>query len=432
VATVTDDLSRRGFLQATGAAAAAATVGRVDAATPEVSKADQVLVGVSAAADSLRGPVEDTLPEAILDADETLRYVTVQFPPDTPTAILHDYVETAEAHEMVRYAERNRPRGRQLTPNDPLRSTQDPLDLIDANAAFDTTLGSSNVRIAVIDTGADYDHEDLAANVRANPGKDFVDGDDDPIHETNPDNSQPQEHGTHVGGIAAAVTDNGTGVTGVSQSKLIFGRALGADGVGSTSGVANAIRWAADQGADVINLSLGSPSATTTERNAVQYAHGKGSLLIAAAGNASNSSVDFPAGYDQVVAVSAVDDDGNLARFSNTGSQVEVAAPGMVYKSTVPNGFFGQKYAQLSGTSMSSPCAAGVAALIVDQWGTDRATTRKHLKQTAQDFGLSDDESGAGVVNAQAAVETGPGNSTPTPTPTPTRRLRAAARPPTA
>ncbi len=414
---MTDDLSRRGFLQATGAAAAAATVGRASAATPEVSKADQVLVGVSAAADSLRGPVEDTLPEpaAILDADETLRYVTVQFPPDTPTGIEHDYVQTAESHEMVRYAERNRQQRPSFEPSDPLRSTQDSLDLINANAAFDTTLGSSDVRIAVIDTGVDYDHEDLAANVRSNPGKDFADGDDDPINGTS-DNGQPQTHGTHVAGIAGAVTDNGTGVTGVSQSELIFGRALGADGSGFGSDVADAIKWAANQNADIINLSLGSPSASTVERNAVQYAHNEGSLLIAAAGNDDNDSVGFPAGYDQVVAVSAVDSDGNLARFTNTGSQVEVAAPGVGYNSTVAEGYFGNKYYPKSGTSMSSPCAAGVAALIIAQHGTNRATTRKHLRETANDTDLSTDEEGAGIIDAQAAVETTP-SATPTPTP---------------
>jgi serine protease len=409
VATVTGDLSRRGFLQATGAAAAAATVGRASAATPEVSKPDQVLVGVSAAADSLRGPVEDTLPEsaAILDADETLRYVTVQFPPDTPTGIEHDYVQTAESHEMVRYAERNRLKRQQLVPDDPKRDQQDSLDLINANEAFDTTLGSSDVRIAVVDTGADYEHEDLAANVRSNPGRDFVlGGDDDPIFQPNPlDDDNPQPHGTHVGGIAAAVIDNETGVSGVSQSELIFGRALGEIGTGFTSDIVDAIRWAADQDADIINLSLGSTSASNAELSAVQYAHQKGSLLVAAAGNDGNDSVDFPAGYDLVVAVAAVNADGSLASFTNTGEQVEVVAPGVDYLSTVPEGYGGadNKYEKLSGTSMATPCAAGVAALIIAQHGTGRAATRKHLRATAEL------RNPVGVVDARAAVENAPG-----------------------
>ncbi|MEZ3145340.1 S8 family serine peptidase [Halobaculum sp. MBLA0143] len=401
-----DGLSRRGFLRATGAAAAATTVaGPAAGQEPSASRADRVLVGVSAAADSLRGPVAETMPEsaAIRSVDDTLRYVTVQFPPDTPTAIEHDYVQTAEAHDMVRYAERNKLRTRRLTPDDPLRSEQESLDLINANAAFDTTVGSSDVRIAVIDTGADYEHEDLAANVRANPGRDFVfGGDSDPINGTN--NGQPQPHGTHVGGIAAAVTDNETGVTGVSQSELIFGRALGDSGAGFTEDIADAIRWAGDQNADIINLSLGASTASNVELSAVQYAHRKGALLVAAAGNDGREAVSFPAGYDLVVAVAAADSDGTLASFTNTGEQVEVVAPGVDYLSTVPDGYKGKKYTGFSGTSMASPCAAGVAALIMAQHGTDRTETRRHLRAS------SEVTTPVGIVDAQAAVEEDPGD----------------------
>jgi len=406
---VTDDLSRRGFLQATGAAAAAATVGRADAADVEISKLDQVFVGVSAAADSLRGPVEDTLPEsaAILETNRAIRYVTVQFPPDTSTAIEHDYVQTAEAHEMVRYAERNRQRRRNLAPNDPLRSEQEPLDLINANAAFDTTKGSSDVRVAVIDTGVDYNHEDLAPNVRDDPGKDFVgDGDDDPIFEIDPDtNGLPQYHGTQVAGIIGAVTDNGKGVTGLSQSELIFGRSLSASGPGTTGDVAEGIIWAANQNADIINLSLGSTSASLVEENAVEYATNQGSLLVAGAGNSQDESVIFPAGYDEVVAVSAVTPERDLASFTNTGDQVELAAPGTNYESTYPN----DQYFDFSGTSAASPCVAGVAALVMSEHGTDRLATRKHLRATANNTNFSSYEEGAGIVDAQAAVEATPG-----------------------
>jgi len=156
-------------------------------------------------------------------------------------------------------------------------------------------------------------------------------------------------------------------------------------------------------------MSLGGGGYTSTMKNAVSYANNAGCTIICAAGNASQSSVGYPSAYSECIAVSAVDANGNLASFTNTGSGVEVAAPGVDYLSTTTTGR--GKYERLSGTSMACPCASGVAALIIDQWGTDNVTTREHLKATANDTALSDTEEGAGIVDAQAAVETDPANT---------------------
>ncbi len=401
-----DSFLRRGFLKATGVVAGIveAGTGVVKTREPEDEPSypeAQVLVGVSSAADDIRSVVADTLPEnaEIKSTETTLRYAVVEFPKNVPRATKHDYIEQAEKHQYVRYAEENARAETAVTVDDPKRDTG-ALDLVNAPEAWDTTFGSSDVTVAIIDTGVDYNHEDLADSFRSDPGDDFADDDDDPA----PD-ADDEGHGTHVAGIAGAVTDNDTGVAGISQSELISGRALDENGSGFASDIADAIRWAADQGADVINLSLGGGGQSSTMKNAVNYAHNNGATLVAAAGNDSENSVQFPAGYSDCIAVSAVDDSGDLASFTNTGDAIELAAPGVGYRSTYP---VDDNYVRLNGTSMASPCVAGVAALVIDQWDTDNATTREHLKNTARDTDLGDKEEGAGIVDAQAAVQTEP------------------------
>lgn len=158
----------------------------------------------------------------------------------------------------------------------------------------------------------------------SNGGRDFVDDDGDPY----PDSLNEEIHGTHVAGIAAAEVNNGNGVTGIGNSSVIAGRALSERGSGSTADIADAITWAANEGADVINLSLGGGGYTNTMQNAVTYAANQGALVVAAAGNDGSGSVSYPAAYGGVLAVSALDPDESLASYSNYGPKIDLAAPG--------------------------------------------------------------------------------------------------------
>lgn len=214
-----------------------------------------------------------------------------------------------------------------------------------------------NVKVAVIDTGIDTSHEDL---------KDAV------IEVKNCTNSSTADdlygHGTHVAGIIAAKADNGVGVAGVARNaQLISGKALGDDGSGFYSWIADCIIWSADHGAKVINMSLGGPSYSDMLRQAIEYAYNKGVLVVAAAGNANTSTPSYPASFPHVLAVGATDTNDNKASFSNWGSWVHVSAPGVSIYSTLPtynNALKQTRYGYLSGTSMATPFVSGLGALL--------------------------------------------------------------------
>lgn len=215
-------------------------------------------------------------------------------------------------------------------------------------------------------------------------------------------------HGTHVAGTISANADNGTGVTGVSfHSPLAVCRALGGLlGTGNTSDVANCITWTHDKGADVISMSLGGGDSTTL-KNAVDYAWqgggSGGSVLVAAAGNDGDGTLNYPAAYGNVVSVAATDHDDQRASFSNANADVEVAAPGVDILSTYNNG----GYSSLSGTSMATPHVAGVAAVIRDlNPAATAAQTVSRLGAATDDLGPAgrDAEFGFGRVNLQKAA----------------------------
>lgn len=231
---------------------------------------------------------------------------------------------------------------------------------IDAFAAWQVTSGSASVAIAILDTGIDLSHEDLTAKVTRS--RNFT-------------NSRTLDdrygHGTHVAGSAAAVTNNGIGVAGTCPGCSLYNiKVLGDNGSGAWSGIANGIIWAADNGAKVVNLSLGSYSPSQTVGRAVDYAVGKGVVVIAAAGNDGQNWGFYPAAYPSVISVAATDRNDERASFSNYGSNwVRLAAPGAEILSTATDHnsrLFptGPKYGVLSGTSMASPHVAGAAGLV--------------------------------------------------------------------
>lgn len=205
--------------------------------------------------------------------------------------------------------------------------------------------------IGVIDTGCDTDHPDLQGNLL--PGWNFIKNHNDP--------TDGNGHGTHVTGILVA-TNNDIGVVGVCPSAKVRPiKALDDKGNGNLKNVAAAVRWAADNGCDFIQLSLGAPVPVPHVREAIQYAASKGCIAFVAAGNAGNTKeVFYPAAYPECISIGAVDETLHRAKFSNTGKRLDFMAPGVDILSTVPDDW----YAKLSGTSMAGPFACGVAALV--------------------------------------------------------------------
>jgi thermitase len=279
-------------------------------------------------------------------------------------------VKALEKNPNVEYAEPNYIFNVNWTPNDYYyQGYQYGPQNTYTEYAWDYTRGTSSQEIAILDTGVDYNHPDLDGKTIR--GYDFVDNDYYPMDENS--------HGTHVAGTAAAETNNGTGVAGMApNTKILAVRVLDANGSGSLADIADGIRYAADEGAEVINLSLGCNCDTSTLENAVNYAWNQGSVIIAAAGNDGVSTTFEPASYANVIAVGAVDSNDRKASFSNYGTWVDVTAPGVQIASTVPN----NGYSYMSGTSMASPHVAGLAGLLASQ-GRSNDEIRQAIEQTA-------------------------------------------------
>ncbi|MFT4884389.1 MAG: subtilisin [Natronomonas sp.] len=278
------------------------------------------------------------------------------------------------------------------------------VDRVDADVLHDNGETGSGADIAIIDTGIDDDHPDLQANVGA--GKAYV-GCRGP--NCNYAWSDDNDHGTHCAGIADAV-NNSEGVVGVSTEATLHAvKVLDKNGSGSFSDVAAGIEYTADQGWDVGSLSLGASSGSQTVKDACQYAYDKGVLLVAAAGNDGPCSdcVGYPAAYSTVMAVSSTDEDDSLSSFSSTGQEVELAAPGGSIYSTVIGG-----YDTFSGTSMACPHVSGAGGQLMAN-GYTNTEARDQLNSTAEDIGLSSNEQGNGLLDAEAAVLDGSSDSAP-------------------
>src|SRR5213595_4114831 len=250
-------------------------------------------------------------------------------------------------------------------PNDPYYLDQWGMQKIGAPNAWDVTLGKPSVVVAVVDTGVWWTHKDIQANMWVNPadgtthGYDFISGDTNPM-----DESSGVYHGTGVAGVIAAIIDNGQDVAGTAQVKVMALRALGLNGQGSSFNTSQAIRWAAQNGAKVINLSLGTNETfggPTDIQLAVDYAWSRGALVVAAAGNAGTPTIDYPARLPNVVSVAAIDETGQKAAFSNYGSGLDLAAPGDRILTLSGN----NQVHYLRGTSFAAPFVTAAAALLL-------------------------------------------------------------------
>ncbi len=314
-----------------------------------------------------------------------------------------------------------------LVPNDPSYSNQWAHPLIQSPSAWGITVGSSDVVIAIIDSGVDTSHPDLASKIVA--GYDFVDDDNDP--------RDANGHGTHVAGIAAAVTNNGVGAAGMSWGARIMPvRVLDNKGSGYNSDITDGITWAYQNGADILNLSLGGTDFSQAMQDAVNAAHTAGSLVIAAMGNCRTgctisgqqytNPTQYPAAYNNVMAAAATDSGDGYAHYSQSGTHCDIAAPGgelSAYHD--PNGIYStmptydvymtryygyvNNYDYLQGTSQAVPYVSGLVALI---WSMAPAMTNNEvqnlIEQTAVDLGSvgKDPDYGWGRINAHAALAT--------------------------
>jgi len=226
------------------------------------------------------------------------------------------------------------------------------VERIGCKAVHDLNIRGSGVKVAVIDTGIDYTHEELAGNYVG--GYDFVFADDDPFDDS------WNSHGTHVAGIIAA-GENGFGVVGVAPEASLYAvKVLDGAGFGSLSNIIAGIQWAVDNNMDIANISIAGDYSQALQE-ACDAACNEGLLLVAAAGNTYGNVVTYPAAYDSVIAVTCTDKADQSAYFSPLGPQVELAAPALLICSTSENG----GYAELSGTSQAAPHVTGTAALMI-------------------------------------------------------------------
>lgn len=287
-------------------------------------------------------------------------------------------------------------------PNDTLFARyQWNLPLIHAESGWTINKGSGDCIVAVVDTGVDLTHPDLKDRLIS--GYNAVDSSKQPTDDVG--------HGSHVAGIIAATVNNSLGIAGLTWNNPIMPvKVLDSSGAGNAYNVAEGVIWATDHGAKVINMSLGNYAESSFLHDAIKYAYNHDVVLVAATGNDNSGDPGYPAAYPEVLAVAATDNTSSKASFSNYGSYVDVAAPGVNIASTYMN----NQYASLSGTSMASPHAAALAALI--RSANPKLTNKEVMdlmRNTAADLGASgrDDDYGYGQIDVYRALEAAAGGT---------------------
>ncbi len=333
----------------------------------------------------------------------------------------------------IEYAEPNFIAQTFFTPNDPMFSKQWAHQITQAQQGWDIQRGNSNIVIAVLDTGVDYNHEDLSGNIWNNIdeisnnnidddnngfiddriGWDFVNLEefgyasqctdaDCEVEDNNP--MDFHGHGTHVSGIVGGYSNNNVGIVGVCHYCNIMAIRAGWDVNGGGAllyeDIAQGIIYATNNGADIISMSFGG-GESQAQKDALDYAYSQGVVLIAAAGNGGDNWKSYPAGFENVISVSATDSNDNPAYFTQYGSWVDLASPGVNILSTLPN----NQYTSWSGTSMATPYVAGLAGLILSKNPSLTNEQVRTVLRTGVDIPNSDRYIGTGRVNVFKALQ---------------------------
>jgi serine protease len=424
---------RRGFLEGFGALLSAGSGDRPTAERTEL------IVGTAGGASTAQvatrlardGPAE------IRRIDEVLGFVTLSVPTRALGQCARTRARTLEARDDVAYVEPVRrywPQTIQTStsaPSDPALADQYAPQQVNAPQAWREldTATQRDVTIAVIDQGTAYEHPDLRAQFGSNHGYDSTtiraqpdeedcekktskERDDDPAPEWIDEavgvglfcRDGYEIHGTHVSGVAAATTA-GDGIAGVSDATLLACRAVSMRG-GRNDDIAASIRWATDNGADLLNISHGAFEPSETIHNAIKYAREQDVLPICAAGN-NAGEVAYPAAFEETVAVAAVDESQEPADFTARGPEIDVAGPGVDVLSSIPTGVPDRPaYERLSGTSMACPAVCGVAALgLAANPDWDAETLATELTASARRIdGVDETFQGAGIPDARRLV----------------------------
>jgi thermitase len=368
----------------------------------------------------------------ILDTIPQLGLAVVETAPDADLAVA---AAELTASPDVEWVEPNYIFSLDAVPNDPYYAAYQSgyLGRMQMPAAWDYTTGRPEVIIAVLDTGVDMSHPDLSAGIWTNPDEAPDNGIDDDhngfiddVHgwDFAADDNLPDDdygHGTHVAGIAAARINNSIGIAGMAGRAMIMPVDVFNVRIGTYDSLIRAIVYATDNGARVINMSLGATSYSRGEQAAVDYAWSHGVVSVASAGNTGGAGVStyhYPAAQPHVIAVAATDASDQRASFSTYGDFVDVAAPGFSVWSTYP----GSSYTSMSGTSMAAPHVSGLAALLLSlnpDLTPDLASDL--IEQNADDLGAPgwDSYFGHGRINALRALAEVTPNLCPTPSPTP-------------
>jgi subtilisin family serine protease len=424
------------------------------APSPEVVPGE-LLVRFKAGADGAERA--STRDEAGVEAESTLPVRGLQLVKAKPGTSARTAESRLERDDDVLYAEPNLVRRASVTPNDKFFGLEWGLENtgqavagstgtadadIDAPAAWDRTTGAGSTTVAVVDTGVDTAHPDLAPNAWSNPGEagalgtNGADDDNNGFVDdtrgwdfTSTGDNTPADgdgHGTHVAGTATARGGDGNGVAGVSwQSRVMPVRVLGDDGTGTLSDVISGYGYAARNGADVVNASLGGAGRSQAEEDAIRAASDV--LFVVAAGNDANdndTTPDYPCAHDlaNVICVAASDQNDGLAGFSNYGaSSVDLAAPGVNVASTFIDEPGYEPFAFLSGTSMASPHVAGVAALVLARSPSASVADLRSalLGSVEQKSGLVGRTVTGGRLNARLALDVAASRAEPAPPPPP-------------